>query len=72
MSFRRTQPAWPVVGLVIALGARAAAASPTLTLPDAVSRALHEGTDAKIARLEAEQADAAAGQARSVYWPQRR
>jgi outer membrane protein len=70
MSFRRTQSAWPVVGLVIALGARPAAASPTLTLPDAVSRALHEGADAKIARLEAEQADAATGQARSIYWPQ--
>ncbi len=69
MSFRRTQAAWPVVGLVIALGAGAAFASPTLTLSDAVSRALQEGADAKIARLEAAQADAAAGQARSVYWP---
>jgi outer membrane protein TolC len=73
MSLRRTHPVWAIVGLVVALagaGARAVAVGPRLTLPDAVERALHEGADARIARLEAEQADAAVGAARSIYWPQ--
>lgn len=75
MSFLRTQPAWRIAALVIALDGAAAGAAladtgPALTLADAVARALREGRDAKIARLETEQAGAAVGQARSIYWPQ--
>ncbi len=76
MLLPRTLPAWRVAALVLALAAtegaavaQAAAPGPTLTLADAVSRALREGADAKIARLETAQADAAAGAARSIYWP---
>ena len=69
----RRQSTWRVTGVVIALAAagpsQPASAGLPLTLPEAVSRALREGADAKIARLETEQADAAVGQARSVYWP---
>ena len=66
------QPAGGVAALTIALVAAGAgrAAGSTLTLADAVSQALREGADAKIARLETEQADAEAGKARSIYWPQ--
>lgn len=46
-----------------------AAAGPVLTLREAVEQALREGTDAKLAQLEAGQANAALGQARSVFWP---
>jgi len=76
MSFLRTQPAWRIAALVIALNgaavgaARADTVGPSLTLADAVARALREGRDAKIARLETEQAGAVVGQARSIYWPQ--
>jgi outer membrane protein TolC len=40
-----------------------------LTLAEAVSRALREGADAKLARIGTEQANAAAGEARSIFWP---
>jgi outer membrane protein TolC len=74
MSLLRTQPTGRVAALLIALAVadagRAVAAGPVLTLQEAVSRALREGSQARIARLEAEQADAALGQARSIYWPQ--
>jgi outer membrane protein TolC len=75
MSFLRAQPAWRVVALIVASSAAAAGAAradsgPPMTLGDAVARALREGRDAKIARLETAQADAAVGQARSIYWPQ--
>jgi len=61
--------------VVIALGMPGAAGatapdSRVFTLPDAVARALREGPDAKLAHLATTQADAAVGQARSVYWPQ--
>ena len=46
-----------------------AAAGPVLTLREAVEQALREGTDAKLARLETGQANAALGRARSVFWP---
>jgi outer membrane protein len=75
MSFLRTQPAGRVAALVIALAALptgappARALDPPLTLSDAVARALREGTAAKIARAETAQADAAVGEARSIYWP---
>jgi outer membrane protein TolC len=56
--------------VVIAALARVATAEiGGLTLADAVDRALRDGTDAKLARLEAEQAGDALGQARSAYWP---
>lgn len=76
MSFLRTQPARRVAALIVAccvaasVRAGRASSGPPLTLPDAVARALREGRDAKIARLETEEADAAVGQARSIYWPQ--
>ncbi|HSP96629.1 MAG TPA: TolC family protein [Candidatus Dormibacteraeota bacterium] len=47
----------------------AVAADAPLTLAAAVARALREAPDARIARLEAEQADDAAAAARSLYWP---
>jgi outer membrane protein TolC len=43
--------------------------SPHLTLSDAVSRALREAPEAKIARLEADRAGDAASAAQSSYWP---
>jgi outer membrane protein len=46
-----------------------AAAGPVLTLREAVEQALREGTDAKLAQLEAGQANAALGRAKSVFWP---
>src|SRR5262245_33163683 len=62
-----------IAGLVCALwlaGAPLAlAAGAPLTLAAAVARALREAPDARIARLEAEQADDAAAAARSLYWP---
>jgi outer membrane protein len=72
MSFMRTAEAWRVAVVLVTLGAAGAAGAveeATLTLPEAVSRALREGAEARIARLETEQADAAVGQARSIYWP---
>jgi outer membrane protein TolC len=72
MWFLRTQPAWRVYAFALVLVCGSAAASPagpTLTLSEAVSRALAQGAEARIARLEAEQADAAVGEARSIYWP---
>jgi outer membrane protein TolC len=58
-----------VAGALSALsGGRAAADSP-LTLAAAVAQALRQAPDARIARLEAEQADDAATAARSLYWP---
>jgi outer membrane protein TolC len=53
----------------LALGREAPAATTGLTLAEAVTRALHEGREAKIAALETARADDAAGAARSVYWP---
>ena len=41
----------------------------TLTLTEAVSQALTQGTDAKIARLETDKADHVLAAARSKYWP---
>jgi outer membrane protein TolC len=41
----------------------------TLTLADAVSRALDDGPEARIARLEADQADRVASGARGAFWP---
>jgi len=66
---------WCAAALVIALvgPATGPACAETdggaLTLREAVARALREGRDAKIARLESAQADAAVGKARSIYWP---
>lgn len=51
------------------LGGNAVRAEETLTLASAVGRALREAPDARIARLEAQQADDAAAAARSLYWP---
>ena len=77
MSFLRTHPARCLAALAIAFDvtaagslARASTSGQTLTLAEAVSRALREGSDARIAHLETAQADAAAGEARSIYWPQ--
>lgn len=42
---------------------------PRLTLSEAVSRALREAPEAKIARLEADRADDAVSAAHSSYWP---
>jgi len=42
---------------------------PSLTLSEAVSRALREAPEAKIARLEADRAGDAASAAQSAYWP---
>ena len=76
MSFLRTQPAWRVAALIATFVAAAvdrrghATTGPPLTLSDAVARALREGRDAKIAHLQTAEADAAVGQARSIYWPQ--
>src|SRR5262245_16056072 len=73
MSFLRTQPPGRVVALAIALVAATAGrglpADSSLTLSEAVSRALQQGAEARVARLEAEQADSALGEARSIYWP---
>ena len=55
--------------LAAAAGATAAEPAAPLTLSAAVARALREAPDARIARLEAEQADDAAAAARSLYWP---
>lgn len=52
-----------------ALPGAAVAGEAPLTLASAVGRALREAPDARIARLEAEQADDAAAAARSLYWP---
>ncbi len=54
--------------LLLALAAGAGAQEP-LSLAAAVGRALDEAPAARIARLEAGQADDAATAARSVYWP---
>jgi outer membrane protein TolC len=67
---RRRRAAAALAGaLLLAVAARAAAADAPLTLAAAVARALREAPDARIARLEAEQADDAAAAARSLYWP---
>lgn len=55
--------------LALAAAAPRAAAGDGLTLAAAVQRALREAPDARIARLEAGQADDAATAARSLYWP---
>jgi len=79
MSPLRTHSVCRLAVLVIALdvavaGSRVHASGsesgPTLTLSEAVARALREGRDARIAHLETAQADAAVGEARSIYWPQ--
>jgi len=57
-----------LVVITVAVPARGA----TLTLVDAVNRALHDGPEAQIARLEADQAGNLASSARSAYWPQLR
>lgn len=54
---------------VLLLAIPAPASEAPLTLAAAVGRALREAPDARIARLEAEQADDAAAAARSLYWP---
>lgn len=64
--------AWLALLLAVVAGDRPAHGDGALrlTLPDAVGQALQRGVDAKIARLEADRAEAALGEARSVYWPQ--
>ncbi|MBX3027939.1 TolC family protein [bacterium] len=68
---RRSRAAAGLAGaLLLLLAARpGAAGEPPLTLAAAVAQALREAPDARIARLEAEQADDAAAAARSLYWP---
>jgi outer membrane protein TolC len=67
---RRVRAAAGIVCLALAAAARgAAAADLPLTLSAAVERALREAPNARIARLEAEQADDVAAAARSLYWP---
>lgn len=58
------------LGFGRALAATATAEGTSLSLRDAVERALRDAPTAKIAALEADQADAAADAARSIYWPQ--
>ena len=59
---------WCAAFAVCAAAGRAAGTD-TLTLDDAVTRALRDAPAAKIARLEAGQADDAAAAARSIYYP---
>jgi outer membrane protein TolC len=67
---RRVRAAAGIVCLALAAAGRSAAAvDAPLTLSAAVERALREAPNARIARLEAEQADDAAAAARSLYWP---
>lgn len=67
---RRARARGLAAALLAVCAARAvAAAEAPLTLAAAVAQALQEAPDARIARLEAEQADAAAAAARSLYWP---
>ena len=65
---RRVSAAAAAVAVLLLAGTMAAGEAP-LTLASAVGRALREAPDARIARLEAEQADDAAAAARSLYWP---
>jgi outer membrane protein TolC len=55
--------------LAVWAAAGRAAAAQTLSLDEAVTRALRDAPAAKIARLEAGQADDAAAAARSIYYP---
>ena len=66
---RRRLCATVVACALLALCGGRAAADPPLTLAAAVAQALRQAPDARIARLEAEQADDAATAARSLYWP---
>jgi outer membrane protein len=69
-SNRSLRAATGVLSVALALAPRPAVASDgAVTLATAVQRALREAPDARIARLEAQQADDAASAARSLYWP---
>jgi outer membrane protein TolC len=65
----RARRARAAAGVALLLTVAAAADEGPLTLAAAVAQALREAPDARIARLEAAQADAAAAAARSLYWP---
>jgi outer membrane protein TolC len=76
--FRRRRPGWrswataagslAASSLVLALPS--AAQDDSFTLGEAITKALQEGVDARIARLEAERAGHAVGEVRSGYLPQ--
>ena len=68
-STRSLRAAAAVFAAALAVAGRAAASDGVVTLAAAVQQALREAPDARIARLEAEQADDAAAAARSLYWP---
>jgi len=74
MLLNRSQPGCRVgmalTWVLLAVAAPVLAAGEPLPLGDAVTRALRDGPEAKIAHLESGEADDAASQARSVYWPQ--
>lgn len=69
MKSTRSRRAAAVLAAALAVAGPATAADGVITLAAAVQRALKEAPDARIARLEAQQADDAATAARSLYWP---
>ncbi|MGH7788614.1 MAG: TolC family protein, partial [Candidatus Binatia bacterium] len=58
-----------LIGALALAAGTAHAADGGLTVSDAVARALRDGPEAKIARLEAGEATDTASAARSIYWP---
>lgn len=64
---------WRAAAVLVCAGALliypVAAGAVTLSLRDAVARALRDAPEAKIAELEASKADDQAAAARSIYWP---